>query len=377
MSLSRQISRTLVCVVATAASTHAAPTLIAIPAPAGSYGIEASALSADGQTVVGYTRASGQPDRAFRWTQAGGLEPLTVFGNDTLGVRPTGVSADGRVIVGELQFTDGVRWSEGSTVAVRFGLPALTEIAGVSGDGSTTIGTANALPSPQLAFRAISLAGNATTYEVLGGLNPVGRARAFAVNVDGSIVVGESGATEGTRAFRWSNGSMQNLGALAGDNQSFATAVSSDGSVVVGQSVRWNPGGSRAFRWTASGMTELPLAPGGIFAYASHVSADGQTIAGFGDWIDSDGFHGFGPLLWNQSFGVLPLAELLSAADLDLTDWSFETIQGLSTDGSTIAGTGRFGSQSAAFVITGLAIPTPGVATGLVLASALAACRRR
>jgi probable HAF family extracellular repeat protein len=62
------------------------------------------------------------------------------------------------------------------------------------------------------------------------------------------VVVGNSGSTDGTRAFRWtSSEGMVSLGTLAGGTLSSASAVNADGSVVVGYSHGIN--GARAFIW--------------------------------------------------------------------------------------------------------------------------------
>ena len=89
----------------------------------------------------------------------------------------------------------------------------------------------------------------------LGTLTGGSYSYAYAVSADGSVVVGESDSTNGTRAFRWTNNVMTDLGTLTGGNYSEAYGVSADGNVVVGQSISTN--GSRPFLYRNSVMLDV------------------------------------------------------------------------------------------------------------------------
>ena len=102
----------------------------------------ATAISADGSTVVGYTVGGPVGPVAFRWTQASGIQPLGTLGGSTS--YAYGVSGDGSVIVGEsynsLSQQRAFRWtvagmedlgSSGGTGSVAYG---------VSADGSVVVG---------------------------------------------------------------------------------------------------------------------------------------------------------------------------------------------------------------------------------------------
>lgn len=71
----------------------------------------------------------------------------------------------------------------------------------------------------------------------LGVLSGGDDSTARGVNADGTVVVGRSDSSEGTRAFRWVEGTgMESLGVPSGGSVSGATGVSADGTVVVGYS---------------------------------------------------------------------------------------------------------------------------------------------
>jgi len=153
---------------------------------------------------------------------------------------------------------------------------------GVSADGRVVVGEARNAAGQNRAFRWEN--GAMQDLGTLGG----NRSGAASVSADGRVVVGVSDNAFGyARAFRWENGIMQDLGTLGG-REGVAMDVTADGRVVVGVSDNAF-GYARAFRWTATGgMEDLNityarlLTPGSALWQASAISPDGRYIVGYG-----------------------------------------------------------------------------------------------
>jgi probable HAF family extracellular repeat protein len=124
----------------------------------------ARAVSQDGEVVVGEATIISGEAHAFRWTQAGGIVDLGTLGGLTSGA--FGVSADGSVVVGSSRVANAAgyrafRWTAAGGMqpvsawlaASGVALPAgyvLRDAKGVSADGSVIVGTAmNAASLPE------------------------------------------------------------------------------------------------------------------------------------------------------------------------------------------------------------------------------------
>jgi probable HAF family extracellular repeat protein len=213
----------------------------------------AAAISADGNVIVGLSAdgSAGNVERAFRWTQVGGMVSLGTLGG--LSSNAFAASSDGRVVVGH------------------------------SADSSAG--------GASRAFRWTQATGMLS----LGTLNAGNLSYARGVSADGSVVVGyanDGAASNAQRAFRWTQaGGMVSLGAINGGSASSARGVSADGRVVVGDTNDGAAGNaSRAFRWTqAGGMQTISqwlaaagttVAPSFIANSGNAVSSDGSVVVG-------------------------------------------------------------------------------------------------
>lgn len=276
----------------------------------------ATAVSSDGSVIVG-TGYDGSgpgfdgdvPNRAFVWTAANGIVPLDVVTAGSSS-EASGVSADGQTIVGQSVST-AVVWGTGGVVSLPDFAPSgisSSDARAISADGSHVIGS-----SYDGQFRSVrwNLATPTASPTLIAGP----RSRAFAVSADGLTAVGESGSGSNSNASAWPTG----LGAPAADalfgvgttvNRSHALAVNADGTVAVGQ------------------------------AYISILDPfDPQ----FTD----------GAFIWDETNGLRNLKFVLeSEYGLDLSDWMLNVATGISADGLTIVGNGRFNGVNQAWIAT-------------------------
>ncbi len=323
--------------------------------PGGEFQSTATALSADGKVIVGWsTSTNGQ--EAFRWTAAGGMAGLGDLPGGAFSSAAYGVSADGKTVVGSGNGPDllntGIRWTETGGLQALDGFPNYNSAAGVSADGGTVVGGGS-----EVWIRWTK--GNSPPWLERSGyvLEP---APFGAITADGSVIVGRFGASqdpfavaEASRAV-FTNGTTMTtrLGLLAGYPHSTARAVSADGSIVVGNASYYARGyffggeySGPAFRWTeASGMVPLP----GGASSAHGVTADGRTVVGwsyFGAVKEA--------VVWPATGGVKSLKEILVAQGVDLAaaGWTALTeARAISPDGRYVVGTGTRKGRTEAFL---------------------------
>ncbi len=334
----------------------------------------ATAVSADGSVVVGYSdSAFGQ--QAFRWTLAGGMAGLGDLPDGTFLSTARGVSADGAVVVGDSAAADGqyaFRWQLGDVALTPLGdLPGgdvLSVASCVSGNAAVIAGYSSSTASSLLGHEAFRQSG-AAPLEALGDLpGSLFHSAATAISSDGSTIVGfgtsaASGAS-GSEAFRWTAaGGLQGLGDLAGGSfNSRALGVSTDGFVIVGVGTSIN--GTFAFRWTdpsagGTGMMSLgDLAGGAADSQANGLSTDGAIVVGRA--TTAAGPRAF---VWTQPDGMRQLSTVLAVdLNLSLAGWTLEEATAISADGMTIVGYGLApdGQYRAWRAFLGFALYPPG-----------------
>lgn len=307
----------------------------------------ASGVSGDGSTVVGSADASSGFAHAFRWTSTGGLVDMGTFGGNSS--TAYGASFDGSVIVGSSQVVAGntshaFRWTAaggmvdlGTLFTTASNPQPQSGAFAVNRDGSVVVGYSQYMFGKKFehAFRWTA-AGGMVDLGSLGGLF----ARALAVNSDGSVVVGKSTVTTTNgapfHAFRWTTltKSMTDLGTLGGSS-SIASGVNADGTVVVGSAA--NAGGNdRAFRWTQASNTMVDLGTlGGTASQAFGVNADGTVIVGSANVANgtSRAFR------WTQNTNTMvSVDDWLRSQGISLAADITSTANGVSADGNVVVG---------------------------------------
>lgn len=316
-------------------------------------------VSADGTVVIGYGQTTDGYYNAFRWTAADGIASLGTLGGNYSYAHS--MSADGGVVIGQSYLTDwsvsrAFRWTEATGMIDLGTLGGNYSYAyGVSADGSVVVGQARTAMNQDRAFRWTETTG-------MVDLGTLGGSYSYATGVsdDGNAVAGYSytAASHG-HAFRWTEADgMVDLGTLGG-TYSYAYGISGDGSAVVGHADT-DSGHSHAFRWTeASGMTNLGTL-GGNWSYAYRVNIDGSVVIGYAR-TEEDHYHAF---RWTEAGGM---------ADLGTLGGNYSWASGLSDDGSVVVGvtydadsiyqpfrwTAATGMQSVSDWLAGAGVTTP------------------
>lgn len=277
-----------------------------LPMAPGWTNVRATAISASGAVVVGAGQyAYGSVDYsywlpAWRWSAATGLEmlPWDMAAGSTGGSEATAISADGDVVIGS-SGPSVVRWSasSGKTVVSAPALPGETRsrATAVSADGSVIVGDIQtSAPDPKTGgsiSRSYPYRWTAGTGRVLlsngAGANVEGGANG--ASADGSVVVGGAPEpmvwTAGTGALRI----VDVLHALGADASGWqlgsAFAVSGDGLSIAGEGT--NPSGTSE-AWL------VQLSP-----------AIGSVLGSLPDWTEAAGYWrtlsiagGIDPVSW-------------------------------------------------------------------------------
>jgi uncharacterized membrane protein len=157
------------------------------------------------------------------------------------------------------------------------------------------------------------------------------------VSGDGSTVVGSANFPDGSQAFRWTReAGFEALGVPHEGGWTVATAASWDGSVVVGRA-HWNVGSSsrsEAFRWTReSGLAGLgDFDPDEPRSGAYGVSDDGRRVVGYATDLNQEMDRSVA-FMWTAGFGMAALAHLPESEPT-------ATAIALSSDGTAVVGTG-------------------------------------
>jgi len=313
----------------------------------------ATDVSADGLVVCGSSTSSGG-QRAFRWTQSGGMVSLGALSGFTNYSTATAMSADGSVIAGisygASNAARGFRWTSGTglqSISV-LGTGSASYALGISADGSVIAGTSyTAGLNGAVATRWTS----ATGLQSIGGTNADGRA----ISADGSVIVGgDSPGGVDSEAMRWTSGDgIQHLNRPVGTIGAWGYATSSDGSAVAGGTVDGDSFNELATLWTGlpgGGVVQiLGALDGSEVSSAFAISGDGRVVGGFSALPDDN--HAF---VWTSPLGMVDLNVYLPLHGVDLTGWTLQFVRGISFDGSAVVGEGTFNGALRAFLVRGL-----------------------
>jgi probable HAF family extracellular repeat protein len=182
----------------------------------GSFYSYAYGVSGDGSVVVGNSAREGS-NKAFRWTQAGGMVSLGDLSYGAYSSSASGASSDGSVIVGESVRasggTEAFRWTEAGGMVGLGKLPGggLQSFAyGVSGDGSVVVGRGTTASGADAAFIWDGVSGMRNLQWVLTnnyGLDLTGWTlqSAEAISQDGKAIAGYGTHNGYTEAWVASN----------------------------------------------------------------------------------------------------------------------------------------------------------------------------
>lgn len=297
-------------------------------------------ISINGKVVVGGTGraivANNYPVGAMRWSAETGMVYLGSPRGRTEVTEALGVNVDGSVVVGYVGYggncspNEPWRWTAAEGM-VRLPVSGSSMAYDVNANGTVIVGSLTPCVNKQAGKNQAAIYTDATGWTALGFLPGSDSSGAYGVSKDGKVVVGQS-CLENCEAFRWTQQTgMVGLGFLPGASSSYATGVSGDGTTTVGSS-RYANGNAQAFRWTAADrMVGLGYLPGASSSQAAHLSEDGSVVVG------TSGGRAF---RWTASDGMQSIEELLTAAGVSFTGWKLVGADGVSGDGTVIAGTG-------------------------------------
>ena len=152
---------------------------------------------------------------------------------------------------------------------VRVGIPTLQQALGVN-DAGVIAGFGGGFFVRAVVY---STANGTSTPLSLGGT----QSAAFAINSSGQVA-GWSRLPDNvtSHAFRWSDGTLQDLGTLGGDGQSIGRAIDEDGRVVGGATT--SSGEEHAFIYDRRGMHDLGTLPGCTWSQATGINDKGAIV---------------------------------------------------------------------------------------------------
>ncbi len=345
----RELLAAFVACVVCSATAHAEVIVIASPTP--HEWTAARTVSGDGK-VVGGSTSSGE---SFRWTRETGWQ--SIFSENWFGEGVTVGSPDGSIFWGD-ETGRPFRWTEaeGVTLLSNPGEPPPMEGAGfsrptgASADGRIVVG------NWWLWQEGVGFFG-------FGDLRGMGSIDAVGISRDGRVAAGSSARCCGfpNEAWIWTpEDGIRRLGRVPGSvGSTNVRAISGDGRTIVGDFDLPDSGHATPFRWTEQeGFIPLSDPRGTLYrgwGYVTAVSADGRFIVGYGNTYNSSG-DGW---IWTAESGIRLLRDLLpelghlNSIGLVAPFWELIWPESVSDDGRVIVGraTPELGFQEAFVLI--------------------------
>jgi probable HAF family extracellular repeat protein len=299
-------------------------------------------------TVTALAAASTVPALGQSFTGLGDLDGGMIYSE------AWGVSADGSTVVGA-SITNGhilfgatygaFRWTAGGGLEDIYnlgGIGTTCRAYAVNRDGSVIVGMADygvLTPTQIVAFVWTPGDGALEIGDLPGGPSGSSRSAARGVSADGSVIAGQGESDSGAEPFRYTvaNSTFQGLGDLPGGAfGGSAYGISGDGATVVGSSITTDES-TQAFLWSEEdgmiGIGHLGV-PEGItpFSEAYAANADGSVVIGLSRSPES-GNNGWEAFRWTESGGMVGLGDLPTGVVLSAA-------YAMTPDGSIIVGSG-------------------------------------
>lgn len=252
------------------------------------------AINAAGQAAGASGFPHGADTHAFFWQKQGGMRDLGTLGGDfsaAFGINDSGT------VVGSSNTADTIHAFQWTSTA------GMTDLGVLPGSNSSQAYAIN---------NQGQIVGGSGTHAVLwnnGAIQDLGTlggptSEAHGINNNGQIVGFSDTPSDGQRAFIFSNGSMQQIGALPGDTSSRADHIN-DSGMVVGASE--NSGSVHAFFWTAqSGIQPIPPLSGTDYSEAFAINNLGQVVGESGSSLGTRAF------IWTGAGGIADLNDLVT-----------------------------------------------------------------
>jgi uncharacterized membrane protein len=266
---------------------------------------EVVGLSSDGVTLFGQTTSASSTHMAFRWTKAGGAQPLGNLAGRTH-CRVDRATADASAIFGvcedDQQVGRSFRWTQALGMQELSNAADSCEMGSVfstSSDGTVAYGSVECgdhifAPGRWAMGAGVSkLPPAPSNFHTDFGITSSGDGKlAFGLLLPGSGegLPGQPGAA-GTQAYRYvAGGVIEPLPPEAGQNFTAASAVDAQGQVLVGRSGS-EGAGSRAVLWDASGLVDIStyVSTHGVDLGSLQLS-EAERVAVMGDTILVQGY---------------------------------------------------------------------------------------